>query len=71
MGLVEVLEADEGLLALKTTVNAGAEHDGVGAAVRVTNWLAAVVVGHDSQTIVDAGAVAVAATPVYAWITRV
>ncbi len=65
MGVVEMPEAGAPL-ALGMTVNAGAEHDVVGADVRVTNWLVEVVVGHDSQKIVDPVAFA-AASHVYAW----
>lgn len=48
------------------TVNAGPEHDGLGADVRVTNSADAVVVGHDSQMTVEAVSLS-AATHVYAW----
>ena len=62
---VELPEAEEPL-ALETTVKDAAEHDVVGADVRVTNWLVEEVVGHDAQTMVDPVADA-AALHRYGW----
>lgn len=64
VGLVELPEAL--LVALRMTVNAGAEHDVVGADVRVTIRSVEVVVGHDLQTMVESVALA-AASHVYEW----
>ena len=64
--MVELPEVEAEAPAFGMTVNAGAEHDVVGADVRVTNWLVEVVVGHDSQTTVDF-VVFAAASHVYAW----
>ena len=50
---VALLEAGADPLALGMTVNAGAEHEVVGADVRVTTWPVEVVAGHDSQTTID------------------